>query len=176
MHVTIEHVFDGIAVGDFVELYFDEAFNDALSKALQLGRRLVRLDRSDRHIVRHVCFQPAREAGHAIEHAYGSSSANFIEELDYDVASRRGTWRTIPNKWADRVRNEGTIELAAASSISTRRRVDADVRVRAFGFGGIVERMVIAEIEKNYAATTEFTRSWLARAPHERVRSLLRER
>jgi hypothetical protein len=165
MHVTIEHVFERIVVGDFVSLYFDETFNDALSKELKLGRHLVRFDQSDKRIVRHVCYEPAREAGHAIDHAYGSSAASFVEELDYDRATRRGTWRTVPNKWADRVRNAGTIEFAAAGP-STRRRVEADVKIKAFGFGGIVERMVVAEIEKNYAATTAFTRAWLARAPH----------
>ena len=184
MRVTIEHVFEGISVGNFADLYFDETFNDALSKELKLGRHLVRLDRSDKRIVRHVCYEPARETGHAIaspanagraappeavhrliDQAYGSSAASFVEELDYDVASRRGTWRTIPNKWAERVRNEGTIEFAAAGD-NTRRRVEAEVKIKAFGFGGIVERMVVAEIEKNYAATTAFTRAWLARAPH----------
>jgi Protein of unknown function (DUF2505) len=162
MQVTIQHVFDAVSVGDFVSLYFDETFNDALSKELKLGRHLVRFDRSNDRIVRHVCYEPAREAGHAIERAYGSSSASFVEELDYDVASRRGTWRTIPNKWADRVHNAGTIEFAEAGA-STRRRVDADVKIKAFGFGRIVEKLVVAEIEKNYAATTAFTRAWLAK-------------
>src|ERR1700753_3700503 len=95
MRVTIEHVFEGISVGNFVDLYFDETFNDALSKELKLGRHLVRLDRSDKRIVRHVCYDPARAAGHAasaangpaaspeavqtwIDHAYGSSAASFI--------------------------------------------------------------------------------------------------
>jgi hypothetical protein len=165
MRLTIEHVFEGIAVADYERLFFDEAFNDALGNQLKLGRHLVRLDRSENRIVRHVCYEPAREAGHAIDQAYGSNRASFVEELDYELATRRGTWRTIPNRWAERVRNAGTIELAATPG-GTRRTVQAEISVRAFGFGGIVERMVAAEIEKNYEATTAFTRAWLARAPH----------
>ena len=164
MRVTIEHVFEGIAVAEYEQLYFDEAFNDALGKQLKLGRHLVRLDRSENRIVRHVCYEPAGQTAE-FDKAYGSNRASFVEELDYDVTTRRGTWRTIPNRWADRVRNAGTIELAAAPD-GTRRTVRAEVSVRAFGFGGIVERLVAAEIEKNYEATTAFTRAWLARAPH----------
>jgi Protein of unknown function (DUF2505) len=168
MHVTIEHVFEGISVADFERLYFDETFNDALSKELKLGRHLVRFDRNAGRIVRHVCYEPAREPGQAdpvhgwVDQAYGSSAASFVEELDYDVAARRGSWRTVPNKWAERVRNTGTIEFFAAGS-ATRRRVEGDVKVSAFGLGRIVERIIVAEIEKSYAATTAFTRAWLAK-------------
>jgi len=162
MRVTIEHVFEGIAVADYEDLYFDEAFNDALGRELKLGRHLVRFDRSETRIVRHVCYEPARQDGHPIDHAYGTSRASFIEELDYDVASRRGTWRTVPNRWAERVSNTGTIELAAAPT-GTRRTVLGEVKVSAFGFGKIVERLVVGEIEKSYTATTAFTRAWLAK-------------
>ena len=84
-----------------------------------------------------------------------------MEELDYDVTTRRGNWRTIPNQGAERVRNAGTIEFVDASG-GTRRIVRGDVKVSAFGFCGIVERMIVWEIETNYAPTTAFTRecSW----------------
>jgi hypothetical protein len=60
------------------------------------------------------------------------------------------------------VSNAGTIELVAAAG-GTRRIVRAEVKVSLFGFGRIVERMVVAEIVKSYAATTAFTNAWLAR-------------
>ena len=160
MRLTIEHVFEGIAVGDYEALYFDEAFNEALGKQLRLGRQLVRFDRSENRIVRHVCYEPIRDAGHVIDRAYGSSRASFLEELEYDRTARSGTWRTIPNRFTDRFRNAGTIEFAAADG-GTRRTVHADVKVSAFGFGGLVERLVVAEIERSYAATADFTRAWI---------------
>lgn len=162
MRLTIEHTFEEIDVAEYEQLYFDEAFNDALSTQLKLGRHLVRLDRSANRIVRHVCYEPAGRAPAGFDEAYGTSRASFVEELDYDVATRRGTWRTIPNRWADRVKNAGTIAFTSARA-GTLRTVEADVKVSAFGFGKIVERMVVAEIEKSYTATTAFTRAWLAR-------------
>jgi hypothetical protein len=162
MKVAIEHIFDGIECREYEALYFDEAFNEAVGHALHMGRKLMRLDRSADRIVRHVCYEPNQDPDGPTQQAFGSTKAGFVEELDYDVRARRGSWRTVPNMWADRVRNTGTIEFAAVAN-GTRRVVHGDVVVRAFGFGRIVEKMIINEIEKSYAATTQFTRDWIAR-------------
>jgi uncharacterized protein DUF2505 len=161
MQLSIEHVFEGIDVAAYEALYFDEDFNEALGHELRLGRKLLRLDRSGAHIVRHIYFEPAHKPGAAVNEAF-TSKAGFLEELDYDVHARRGTWRTVPNQWADRVKSTGTIEFAPASS-GMRRTVRGEVKFTLFGFGKIVERMIVAEIDKNYTATTAFTRAWLAR-------------
>ena len=162
MKFVIDHVFPQIACGDYEALYFDEPFNDALGEALCMGRKLLRLDRSPERIVRHVCYEPARERGTPADQAFGSSRASFVEELDYDVRARRGTWRTIPNQFTERVKNTGTIELGSDGT-GTRRVVRGEVKVSLFGFGGLVERMIVGEIEKSYAKTTAFTLDWLAR-------------
>lgn len=162
MKFLIEDVFSGISVADYEGLYFDEAFNDAAGEALHMGRKLLRLDRSPTKIVRHVCFEPKRETGSAADQAFGTSRASFVEELEYDVAARSGRWKTIPNLFTERVVNAGTIELASDGS-GTRRIVRGDVRVKLFGFGGLVERMIVSEIEKSYAANAKFTREYIAR-------------
>jgi hypothetical protein len=161
MKLRIENVFAGIDVYAYEALYFDEAFNDALGRALQLGRKLVHFERSPHRIVRHVQFEPIQPDDAPVKQAFGSSRASFIEELDYDVRARRGAWRTIPNMWSERVSNAGTIEFASASG-GTRRTVHGEVKVSLFGFGRVVEKMIVAEIEKSYASTTKFTNDWLA--------------
>ncbi len=161
MKFLIEDVFAGISPATYEGLYFDEDFNAAFGEALHMGRKLLRLDRSAHQIVRHVCFEPKREAGSHADQAFGTSRASFVEELDYDVAARRGNWRTIPNLFTERVVNAGTIELVGDAS-GTRRIVRGEVRVSLFGFGGLVEKMIVGEIEKSYAETTRLTRAWLA--------------
>ena len=54
----------------------------------------------------------------------------------YIAGARRGTWRTIPNLFTERVRNAGTIELAADGA-GTRRVVCGEVRVSPFTFKGV---------------------------------------
>ncbi len=63
----------------------------------------------------------------------------------------------------DRVRNAGTIEVAA-SDRGVRRVVRGEVKVSLFGFGGVVERMIASEIVGSYAKTTKLMTEWIARA------------
>ncbi|HEY6035888.1 MAG TPA: DUF2505 family protein, partial [Kofleriaceae bacterium] len=93
---------------------------------------------------------------------FGTSRASFLEELDYDPRVRRGEWKTIPNMFKERVVNAGTIEFAAAPE-GTRRVLRGEVKVKLFGFGGVVEKMIASEIVKNYDATAAFITGWLAK-------------
>lgn len=158
----IENTFAGVACATFEQLFFDEAFNEALGRALRMGRKLLHLERTTERIVRHVCYEPDRDPDSPANQAFGTSRASFVEELDYDVRARCGAWKTIPNLFADRVRNSGTIEFAEVGD-GTKRTVRGEVVVTLFGFGRIVERMIVAEIEKNYANTTRFTTEYLKR-------------
>jgi hypothetical protein len=161
--VLVDDAFAGVSCAEYEALYFDEAFNTAVGEALQLGRQLVRLDRTSDRVVRHVCFEPKRDPNSPAGQAFGTSRASFIEELEYDLRAHRGTWRTIPNLFTDRVRNAGTIEVVASES-GVRRIVRGEVKVSLFGFGGIVERMIVSEIEKSYTSTTKLTNEWLAKS------------
>lgn len=161
MHVTVEHVFAGIQPASYEALYFDEAFNESLGRHLRMGRKLVRLDRNSERIVRHVRYEPAQAAGSEAKQVFGSSRASFLEELDYDIHTRRGAWRTVPNLFPERVKNSGSIAFLDDAA-GTKRIVEGDAIVKLFGFGGRVEKIIIAEIVKNYEAAAAFTREWLA--------------
>jgi hypothetical protein len=163
MKFAIDHVFPGITVLDYETLYFDEAFNETLGTALAMGRRLLKLERTPQRIVRHVQFEPARDPQSPAGKAFGTSRASFVEQLEFDRQAQHGTWVTIPNLWPDRVRNRGTIGFTEAPTGGTRRCVFGEVRVSLFGFGGLVERAIVAEIEKSYTRTTELTLEYLAR-------------
>jgi hypothetical protein len=158
---AIDHAIDGVDCAGYEAVYFDEAFWAALGRSLRLGRELLRLDRTDLRIVRHVRCEPNRDPDSPAGQALGDSKASFVEELDYDRTARRGAWRTIPNIFADRVRTQGTIEIVEAPH-GVRRIVRGEVDARMFGFGRIVEKHVIAEIEQSYAKAAAFTTAWLA--------------
>src|SRR5664279_4272907 len=128
MHVTIEHVFTGIRPGAYEALYFDEAFNESLG--------------------RHLRYEPVQAANSEAKQVFGTSRASFLEELDYDVRTRRGAWRTIPNMFPERLKNTGTIAFLDDAA-GTKRTVEGDAIVKLFGFGGRVEKIIIAEIVKN---------------------------
>nr|HEX4315313.1 DUF2505 family protein [Kofleriaceae bacterium] len=161
MKLEIEDVFALPSCEAYERLYFDEDYNIALGAALRMGRALRRLDRTPERVIRHVAFEPAQDPGSPVEHL-GTSRKAFIEVMDYDLRAHRGTWTTTPNVFADRVTNAGTFELAMVAG-GVRRVVTADVRVRLFGFGGRVEKLIVGEIVKNYEKSTRFMREWIAR-------------
>src|SRR6267378_1140137 len=143
MKVLIEHGFAHVSCTAYEDLFFDEPFNEVMGAAVNMGRELLRLDRSGERIVRHVCYEPKRDPSSPAGQAFGTSRASFIEQLDYNTRTHRGEWRTIPNLFPDRVRNAGTIEVIATPD-GVKRIVRGEVKVSLFGFGGIVERMIVA--------------------------------
>lgn len=161
MKFAIEQRWDRVTPVEYEAVFFDEAFSDALGAALGLGRTLLRLDRTPTRIVRHVRCTPARardsEAAQVLD-----ERAAFVEELDFDRRSGRGAWRTVPSVFADRVTNAGTLTLEAVPG-GVRCVVDGEVRVRMFGFGRVVERKIVAEIENHYRKAAQFTAEWLGR-------------
>jgi hypothetical protein len=161
MRLAIEHVFSGVDCDAYERLYFDEAFNEALGGVLRLGRQVLHFERTSERIVRHVCYDAQHDPSSPAGQAFGSSRASYVEELDYDVRTHRGNWRTIPSRFADRMTSAGTIELCGAPG-GTRRTVRGEVKVSLFGFGRLVERMIVAEIEKSYATSSKFTAEWIA--------------
>jgi Protein of unknown function (DUF2505) len=163
MRFQISHQFDGIGPDAYAALYFDESFSAALGRELRLGRELIRLDRSPTRVVRHVRSEPDREPDTPAGQALGQTRASYVEELDFDLRARRGTWRTVPNLIPERVRTEGTLEIVAAPRGATR-IVRGEVDVRLFGFGRLIEKHVVAEIEKSYAGAAAFTASWIAQS------------
>ena len=62
----------------------------------------------------------------------------------------------------ERVRNTGTIEFLDDAGGNEACRCEGEVIVKLFGFGGRVEKMIVAEIVKSYEASAAFTREWLA--------------
>jgi hypothetical protein len=160
---AIEHRFTGVDCDGYEALFFDETFWAALGRELRLGRELLKLDRTDARIVRHVRCAPDQDPGTPEGKALADNKASFVEELDWDRRARRGAWRTIPWLLPERVRTRGTIEISPVAG-GVRRVVRGEVDAKLWGFGGLVERRAIVEIEKSYAQAAIFTSAWLARA------------
>ena len=162
--VLIDDEFAGIDLAAYEKLFFDEPFNIALGEALQMGRQLLKVERGAERIIRHVGYEPRRGPDTDAAKAFGTSRASFVEELDYDLRTHEGIWKTTPNMMPDRVRNTGTIAVTAVPA-GVRRTVRSEVTVKLLGFGGLIERAITAEIVKSYGKTTDFTRAWIAKLP-----------
>ncbi len=162
MQLVIEHALAISSCEAFEAVFFDEPFNVALGEALQLGRVLMRLERTTDRVVRVVAYEPRRDNASPAE-ARGRSRRGFVEELDWDLRTHCGTWRTVPNAFADRVRSAGTIDVSMRGA-EVVRVVRGELVVKLFGFGGRVEKLIAAEMARSYARSATFMREWMTRA------------
>jgi len=159
MNVTIQHIFD-IPPADYATLYFEEPFAIALSQSAGIGRTLLRLDREPGRVVRHILCEAGRDVPAAIARLIEGGGFNYVEVIDFDLRALRGRWRVIPSIFAERVRASGTLDFEDADG-KVSRVVRGEVSVSIPAIGGLVERFVVAEVEKAYAAASAFTRSYL---------------
>ena len=162
MKLRIEHVIRGIDLPAYEELYFDEAFQVALGASVKIDRELVRLDRGPDRIVRHVRVQPEREIPAPVAKLLGGKRLSYVEELDYAPGRYHGTWRIVPGVLADKATMGGTLDFEAVPG-GVRRILAGEIGVSLFGVGGLVEKVIVSNVEKSYDDAAAFTERWLAR-------------
>ena len=161
MKFEIAHTF-AVTPEQYEAIYFDEAFGAASCDAVNLGRTLLKLEKTDGRIVRQVRVEPQREIPGPVAKLIGNAKIAYVEEVDYDVAKRVGRWRTVPNIASDKIETGGTFEFVA-SGTGTTRLLKGDITVKVFGLGGFIEKFIVEDVKKSYEKAAAFTREWIAR-------------
>lgn len=166
MKFKAEHTFRGIDLPTYEKLYFDEAFNVELCKATGLERTLVKRDVVGSKLVRAVKVSPqGRDIPAPVAAVLGGSKFEYTEHMDYDLGEYLGRWRTEPFVLKDKILSSGTVSFSAVQG-GVRRVVEGDVQVKVFGVGGIIERFVVADVDKSYSKAAEFTQAWIDAKKH----------
>lgn len=160
MKFSVSHTFQNISLEDYEKLYFDEEFNTALCEAVKLARTLGTLNRTETTIHREVTVGPDREVPAPVAKILGASRIEYTEHLDYTLGSYKGTWKTISSLMTDKVHSAGTFAFKAKGN-GVERIVDGEIKVKIFGVGGMVEKFIVADIERSYAKAAEFTQNWI---------------
>ncbi len=160
MRFKAEHRIRGISLADFEKLYFDEAFNEALCKAVKLHRNLVARTIQGGKLHREVKVAAEREIPAAAAKILGGSRLEYTEYLDYPLGSFRGTWKTISSLMTDKVDSSGTFGFRAEAG-QVVRTVEGEVTVKILFVGKVVEQFIAADVEKSYAHAAEFMQRWI---------------
>lgn len=162
MRFTVEHVFNGITLKDYEQLYFNEDFNVALCKAVNLDRALVRRDDDGKKVVRHVKVSPrGRDIPGPVAKVLGSDRIEYTEQIDYVWGANQGVWVSVSSLLTDKVDSRGTFRFVEVPG-GVKRVVDGEIKVKIFGVGGMIEKFICMDVEKSYDAAADFTRKWLA--------------
>lgn len=161
MKFRCEHRFLGLTLAEYEAVYFDEEFNVALCKAVNLQRSLISIDTTNGRLRRVVKVAPDREIPGPAAKILGTNKIEYTETIEYTFGSGRATWSTVSSVMTDKVDSRGTVSFSAIGGQMVR-TVDGDVTVKIPFVGGTVERFIIADIEKSYDRASDFTRTWLA--------------
>ena len=160
MKFRIEHRFSNISLADYEKLYFDEEFDTALCKAVQLTRTLIQGKTKNNHISRAVRVSVDREIPTPIAKILGADHLEYTEYLDYGFGSHHGRWKTVASLMASKIYSHGNFTFSANNSVVTR-VVEGEIKVKIFAVGGVVEQFIVADIEKSYNRTAAFTQRWI---------------
>lgn len=160
MKFKCEHRFRNITLAQYEALYFDEAFNDAMCENVGLQRTLLKREQNGPRIHREVRVSPNREVPAPVAKILGSAKLEYVEHVDYTFGSNRGTWLTISSVMTDKLDTRGTMAFGEQGG-SVVRTVEGDINVKIFAVGGVIEKFIVADVEKSYASAAAFTQQWI---------------
>lgn len=160
MQFDVSHTIEGIDCAAYERLYFEEAFNEAMCAAVGLGRRLIGRSDVSGTVHREVEISPDRQLPAPVAKALGAQKFTYVESLTYAWGSGTGTWSTRSSVMADRISSDGSLTLSPAGA-GVVRRVQGHVTVKIFGLGGVIERAIVADVERSYAQAAAFTQTYL---------------
>ena len=160
MKLRIEHTF-AVPPAEYARIYFEESFNEAMGAAVKVGRTLLRLERTPARVFRQVRCEPERDLPAPIAKMLAGRRFHYLEEIDFDLTKRAGSWRVVPSVVPEKVTAGGALAFEPVTA-GTKRVVSGAVDVHAFGIGTLIERFVVADVQRSYDQVAAFTRDFLA--------------
>jgi hypothetical protein len=168
MRFTTEARFRGVTLPELEELYFDEAFNIAMCRDNGLQRQVLSLDKKDGRLSRRLKIGPERELPAPIKKVIGSDRLEYEERLEYTFGSYEARWVVVPGVLASKVRSEGTIRFRADRDAVVRTAA-GEVEVKILGVGGMIEKVIIGDVERSFVNAAGFTQRWIDQEKHKKV-------
>ncbi len=147
----------------FWKLYFDPVFTEALLKeAIKVDEfKVLKFEETAQGVHRITTGKPRINAPAAVQKVIGSNFS-YTEEARFDRAKGTTTSKISLSSFTDKVRNECTIRLEPLGTDRVRRIGDAEIEVKIFGMGGMMESAMEKQMVEGWNAGAEFTNRWIA--------------
>lgn len=160
MKTTIENVFRVSPELFWTRLFFDDAYNDGLYRALKFeSYEVLELERLDDGRVRRKLRAAPPLNGPAIVRERLKSRVFYTEEGTYDPARSVWEFQNHTSVAAGTTQIRGVIRVEPHEQ-GLRHVVDLDLNVSAFGLGGLIERAIEKNTRESYRVTTEYTNAF----------------
>ncbi len=167
MRIELCHRFEGAHIDEVEALYLlDDEFNREVFARLGYDRQVASLAREG-GTLRRTLRVHARGAIPAPFSALVPASAfHFDEHTDYDFATRRGVWRTVPSVFERQFRSGGTFAIVDEGP-AIAFRLEGETTASIPLVGGRAERQAVATALRDHEAIAAAVRARLA-DPHAR--------
>jgi hypothetical protein len=90
---------------------------------------------------------------------------NQIGYKQYDRIPKGGgtqyTFKVVPDMFSDKIEVDGNFVIEPLGENRCRRTISGEVTVKIFGVGGLFEKFVAAELDKNYATVAHEQEKWI---------------
>jgi hypothetical protein len=161
---TIEHTINCSEDTFWDKLFLDDAFNQRLYKqALKFpGFNQVKTEDTAKEAHRTIEITPSvGELPGAIKKVLGDNMS-YTEEGVLDKQSRRYRMQIKPHTLPDKISMKGELWTEPAGPNKLKRIFKAEVTCKVFGIGGMLEKLIISEMEKSYDVAAKFTNEYVA--------------
>jgi hypothetical protein len=146
------------------KLFFDEAYNKTLFlEELRFESwMIVHSEENDRQILRTVEAVPRVGNLPMPVKKLIKNGAGYREESVFDKQTRRCTATAIPRSLPDRLRIRGVTSTEPVAEGRCNRVFTVSVKAEVFAVGGMLETLILDDLQKIYAKAARFSNRWIA--------------
>lgn len=160
--VRIEHTFE-CSEESFWKLFLNDDYNKAMfCDYMKFPRwQVTQLQEEGNEVRRTVEVEPyVADLPAAIKKVVGDN-VRYREEGKLDKQKNRYSVHTIPARLADKLRVEGEQYTEPLGEGQCRRIFTAEITVKIFGIGGLMEKRIAADLQRSYDLGAKFTHRYI---------------
>ena len=162
--LEIEHTFNCSEATFWDRIFLDPEYNDRRFKIELMFPVCREISREERGGVLHRVVEVVPYVGElpATLKAVIGEGIGYEERGALDRAAKTYKVVVVPNKLAEKLNIKVDIWTVADGENKCRRKVRADVAVKIFGVGGTIEKRMLADLERSYQKSADFTNRYIA--------------
>jgi hypothetical protein len=161
MKLHVKHIFLGITLTQYGELYFEESFNEYLCKGVNLTRNVKEKTLNGTSLNRVTTVSPDRVIPGPVAKVIKMNRLEYDEELTYDTAAFKGTWKIqVPGPLGAKFSAGGEFVFREVDG-GVERELWGELNVKVFGVGKMIETLIVTDVEKSYETAAAQTSQYI---------------
>ena len=162
--VNIQHTFNCSEETFWSKIFFNESFNERLYKDVlkfpEFSQRTT--DETATELRRVLNVTPRIPDLPTAVKKIAGDNMGYAEEGVFDKTARRFRMNVKPSTLGDKLSIRGEVWVEPAGEGKIVRRFKADVTCKVFGIGGMIEKIIVSELEKSWNTAATFTNEYIA--------------